>query len=126
MAVNRRPSKERLNLDPGLSGKTNFGGNNHLKLFLNVSQTKLKGRTGECRSTRVLFWEPDGGSNFVKFRKLRCNTKENGNPFKSSGEGLAIEGADRGEDLREAQIQAPKSTRPNPRSPNPQPKSHAP
>jgi hypothetical protein len=33
MAVNRRPSKERLNLGPGLLGKTNLGGNLHLKLF---------------------------------------------------------------------------------------------
>jgi hypothetical protein len=71
MAVNRRPSKERLNLDPGLSGKTNFGGNHHLKLFLNVSQRKLKGGTGKCRSYKGLLWEPGSGSNFVKFRKLR-------------------------------------------------------
>lgn len=93
MAVNRRPSKERLNLDPGLSGKTNFGGNHHLKLFLNVSQTKLKGRTGKCRSTRVFFWEPGGGSNFVKFRELLWQTRRKTESVQSSGRRLAIEGA---------------------------------
>jgi hypothetical protein len=33
MAVNRGLLKERLNLDPGLLGKTKPRGKNHLKLF---------------------------------------------------------------------------------------------
>jgi hypothetical protein len=33
MAVNRGLLKERLNLDPGLLGKTKPGGKNHLKLL---------------------------------------------------------------------------------------------
>lgn len=33
MAVNRRLLKERLNLDPGLLGKTKARGKNHLNLF---------------------------------------------------------------------------------------------
>jgi len=33
MAVNRRLLKERLNLDPGLLGKTKRPGKNHLKRF---------------------------------------------------------------------------------------------
>ena len=33
MAVNRRLLKERLNLDPGLNGKTKVREKNHLKLF---------------------------------------------------------------------------------------------
>jgi len=33
MAVNRRLLKERLNLDPGLFGKTKVTRKNHLKLF---------------------------------------------------------------------------------------------
>jgi hypothetical protein len=33
MAVNRRLLKERLNLNPGLFGKTKARGKNHLKLF---------------------------------------------------------------------------------------------
>lgn len=111
MAVNRRPSKERLNLDPGLSGKTNFDRNNHLKLFLNVSQTKLKGRTGECRSVKGLFWEPDGGSNFVKFRKLRCGHEGKRESVQIEREAAGGRGRSllrlsqvAGEDLPEAQI----------------------
>jgi len=33
MAVNRRLPKERLNLDPGLTGKTNLDRQSHLKCF---------------------------------------------------------------------------------------------
>lgn len=42
MAVNRRLLKERLNLDPGLIGKTKKPGKNHLKLFWKDSQDMLK------------------------------------------------------------------------------------
>jgi len=33
MAVNRKLPTKRLNLDPGLKGKTKFGGQSHLKRF---------------------------------------------------------------------------------------------
>lgn len=42
MAVNRRLLQKRLNLDPGLFGKTKAAGKNHLKLFWKDSQAELK------------------------------------------------------------------------------------
>jgi hypothetical protein len=47
MAVNRRLLKERLNLDPGLNGKTKPREKNHLKLFLKDSQNALKSKPRE-------------------------------------------------------------------------------
>lgn len=41
MAVNRRPLKERLNLDPGLVGETKISGESHLNLFSKNSGTKI-------------------------------------------------------------------------------------
>jgi hypothetical protein len=38
MAVNRKLHAERLNLDPGLKGKTEFGEQSHLKRFWKDSQ----------------------------------------------------------------------------------------
>ena len=73
MAVNRRPSKERLNLDPGLSGKTNLGGNNHLKLFWKVSQSKLKHQAAKCPSTG----EPSGAAvTLLNLENLDAAAKE--------------------------------------------------
>jgi hypothetical protein len=46
MAVNRRLLKERLNLDPGLNGKTKPREKNHLKLFWKDSQDALKRQAG--------------------------------------------------------------------------------
>jgi hypothetical protein len=40
MAVNRKLPKERLNLDPGLMGKTKFREQIHLKRFWNDSQLR--------------------------------------------------------------------------------------
>ncbi|HVH59355.1 MAG TPA: hypothetical protein VM709_03445, partial [Candidatus Sulfotelmatobacter sp.] len=69
-----------MNLDPGLSGKTNFGGSSHLKLFLNVSQTKLKGRTGECRSVKALLGRQTAAVTLLNLENFDADTKENGNP----------------------------------------------
>jgi len=81
MAVNRRPSKERLNLGPGLLGRRILAGT----ITLNFSRKILRGslsakRAGatEREPFRWLFYELGGASNLVKFRKPRCGRK--GNP----------------------------------------------
>ena len=50
MAVNRRLLKERLNLNPGLVGKTKPFGKNHLKVFWKDSQDTLKSQV--CKISR--------------------------------------------------------------------------
>jgi hypothetical protein len=65
MAVNRKLPTERLNLDPGLKGKTKFEEQSHLKRFWNDSQRVWSSgfRTGgfsPCVKLR---------SNIVKFRR---------------------------------------------------------
>jgi len=58
MAVNRKLLKERLNLDPGLVGKTKPGEKNHLKLFYKDSQEVLKRHLDKIPKKQALF----GGS----------------------------------------------------------------
>ena len=69
MAVNRRLLKERLNLDPGLIGKTKPHEKNHLKLFWKNSQGELNCRMHGIGGNRA-FLPVERNSNFVKFRNF--------------------------------------------------------